>query len=412
MICSLSNNPANKKPAHGLAVRGTNKLRRRPCAEHRVSYALHTVFGAFGRIAPERLVSEWSRRRKALRAIVLIALGAQVAPTWASAAADNEPPPDKPVTWTFVFADDNLFDSDNQFTGGGSIHMHSGVFDNLKDVHGTLAFGKTLAKYVLPHRADLRYREGWSFGHSEQTPEHLGDRNLIKNDYPYVGLLAWSNVFTAFNDRDLYSAQLLLGWVGPATLGKQIQTAIHSVGGNHPHGWGNQINNEPIVNLYYTYQHKLWRQPHFDVASSMTGALGNYYTYGQSGLVARIGQLPQGFASMPDPPGRGIDYEATMTPDSHGDLYMTLAVRGTAVGYSTVRDGNAFRTDNDWTEHNTLDVNPVVGQFIGGLHYVRPHWGMHFEVWATTATVKKRTLASDSDAYNNFGAARVEWRFD
>lgn len=307
---------------------------------------------------------------------------------------------------------DFLFDSDNQFTGGGSIHMHSGIFDRLAEVHGTPAFGKVLAGLVLPHRAELSYREGWLIGHSEQTPAHITADRLIKNDFPYVGLTAWGNIYTAFNNRNLYSVELLLGWVGPLAGGEQVQSTIHSViGGTEPEGWDNQLDNEPVVNLYYTFQHKLWRRQHVDLAASATGALGNYSTYGQIGMIARLGQLPQGFASLPDPLGRGIDYYAIQTPQDRGYFYVTLAIRGTAFAYSMERQGNLLRTDNDWTENNTLDMNRVVGQFIGGLHYVRPHWGLHFNVWMTTNTVDPDDLADDSEARNNFAEIRFVWRF-
>lgn len=326
----------------------------------------------------------------------------------AEAAPDAAAPP---LTWEAALKEDTLFDSDNQFTGSASIRLHSGVFRRLSQVHGTPAFGQGLARLVLPDRPGLMYREGWLLGYSQQTPEHLGDNNLIRNDFPYVSLIAWGNTYTAFNDRNLYSAELLLGWVGPATGGEQIQSAIHSVAGNRPDGWHNQLDNEPIFNLYYTFQHKLWRRPHFDIASSFTGALGNYFTYGQTGLVARFGQLPRGFAATPNPIGRGIDYDAIVTPSDHGNLYVTFAVRGTAIGYSLERQGNTFRADNAWTEHNTLDMKPVVAQFIGGINYVRPHWGVHFTVWMTTATVHTGRLTNDSNAHNNFGSIRFEWRF-
>lgn len=325
----------------------------------------------------------------------------------AEAASGHEP-----ATWAFAFEDDILFHSDNQFTGGGSLQMYSAIAPSLSETHGTPAFGKGLARFVLPENAQLSYREGWTLGHVEQTPEHLGDHELITNDFPYMGLLGWGNTFITFNDRNLYGAELLLGWVGPAAGGKQVQTAIHTVFSKAPEGWHNQLDNEPIINLYYTFQHKLWRTKGFDVASSADAALGNYFTYGQTGLVARFGQLPAGFASMPDPFGRGIDYDAARTPRGRGYLYATLAVRGTAIGYSLERQGNTFRSDNDWTEQNQLHMKRFVGQFIAGLNYIRPRWGVHFDVWLTTDTVDRHSLTADSDARDDFGAIQFDWRFD
>ncbi|MGN8158417.1 lipid A-modifier LpxR family protein [Salinisphaera sp. SWV1] len=320
--------------------------------------------------------------------------------------------PHGPVTWTFAFQDDKLFLSDNQYTGGGGVSMHSAVARRLSQTHGTPAFGKSLARWVLPTGPQLGYRESWTFWQVQDTPTHLGTHRLITNDFPYMGLLGWGNTFIAFNDRNLYGAELMLGLVGPLAGGKQVQTAIHSIMSTPPHGWNNQLDNEPVVNLYYTFQHKLWRTPHFDIASSLDAALGNYFTYGQTGLIARIGQLPPGFATLPDPLGRGVNYDATQTPTDRGYFYATVAVRGTGVGRSMERQGNLIRSDNAWTRQNTLHMKPFVGQLIAGVNYVRPRWGVHFDMWMTTNTVDTGNLPPASDAHNNFGAVWFDYRFN
>ncbi len=321
-------------------------------------------------------------------------------------------PSNNPVTWTFSFQNDKLFLHDNQYTGGGGISMHSAVTSRLSQTHGTPAFGKALARFVLPHGPALTYREGWSFWQIEETPTHLHKHRLITNDYPYMGMLGWANTFTAFNDRNLYSAELMLGLVGPAAGGKQVQTAIHSILSTPPRGWHNQLATEPVINLYYTFQHKLWRTPHFDIASSLGAALGNYFAYGQAGLITRIGELPAGFATIPSPLGRGVNYDATVTPTTdRGYFYLTVAIQGTGIARSMARQGNLIRSGNAWTRDNTLHMTPVVGQLIAALNYVRPSWGVHFGMWMTTHTVDTRHLAPASDAHNNFGAFWFDYRF-
>ncbi|AWN16212.1 lipid A deacylase LpxR family protein [Salinisphaera sp. LB1] len=320
--------------------------------------------------------------------------------------------PHGPVTWTFSFQDDKLFLSDNQYTGGGGVSMHSAIASRLSQTHGTPAFGKSLARWVLPTGPQLGYRESWTLGQVQDTPTHLGTHRLITNDFPYMGLLGWGNTFIAFNDRNLYGAELMLGLVGPLAGGKQVQTAIHSIMSTPPHGWNNQLDNEPVINLYYTFQHKIWRAPHFDIASSLDAALGNYFTYGQTGLIARIGQLPPGFATLPDPLGRGVNYDATQTPTDRGYFYATVAVRGTGVGRSMERQGNLIRNDNPWTQRNTLHMRPFVAQLIAGVNYVRPRWGVHFDMWMTTNTVDTDNLPPASDAHNNFGAVWFDYRFN
>ena len=88
-------------------------------------------------------------------------------------------------------------------------------------------------------------------------------------------MLGWTNSCIAFNDRELTDFQLLLGWVGSATLGKQSQRAAYKVtGANSPKGWSIQLDNEPLVIVYLMKKHKLWQRRRFDTAVNLATGIG------------------------------------------------------------------------------------------------------------------------------------------
>jgi hypothetical protein len=53
-------------------------------------------------------------------------------------------------TWRFEFSNDFMFSSDNQFTNGVTVQKHSTTSGNIDDLHGVRAFGKGLARRILP----------------------------------------------------------------------------------------------------------------------------------------------------------------------------------------------------------------------------------------------------------------------
>lgn len=316
------------------------------------------------------------------------------------------------ATWQARWHNDLIFGSDNQFTNGVAISKHSQLFNDLASTQGTPAFGKRLARWFLPAEPDLRYRESWSIGHNLQTPSKLKREDIILDDLPYMGMIGWSNAFSAMNDRRFVAFGMLLGWVGESVQGEATQRNVHKlIGSPEPKGWDNQLSDEPIANVYYVRKWKLWQHRYFDVALGLDGAAGNFITYGQAALELRFGDLPDGFAFTPLPVGRGLDYDPRASRPEAASTYASLVLRGTEFVHVLPRDGNLLRDDNRWTENNTIEPESEVGQVVLGLHYERPHWGVHLNFWYSTDTVRESSLAAAEDPRNNFGTLAVEWRY-
>ncbi len=312
-------------------------------------------------------------------------------------------------TWRVGWANDEFFNSDNQFTNGLFLQKHSELADSLSATTGTLAFGKGLAALVLPNRSDLHYRETWTLGHNMQTPDDIKARELIVNDVPFVSMIGWSSSFNAFNDREFTGFQTLLGWAGDLTLGEQMQKVAHKiVGASDPNGWDNQLSNEPLLNVYAMRKQKFFQNNWMDASWNLDAALGNFFTLGQAALEMRFGHRPAGFAPIPTPTGRSMDYDARIQLPGENYFYGSAMLRATGLVHALPRHGNLLRRNNAWTENEQIEPERLIGQLVLGLHYERVNWGLHFNITVATDSVNDNPEIIDSS--NNFGFLVFEWK--
>ena len=314
--------------------------------------------------------------------------------------------------WRAGWANDEFLGSDNQFTNGIFLQKNSVLAGSLEATGGTPAFGKSLGAWLLPARPDLQYRETWTIAQNMQTPDNINRRDVILDDVPYVGMLGWANSFIAFNDHELTGFQTLVGLVGDLTQADETQKAAHAAtGANTPEGWNNQLDNEPLFNVYAMRKQKFYRNGWMDAAWNVDAALGNFFTLGQAALEFRFGDRPAGFAPAPTPTGRNMDYDARIQAPGESYFYVSAIVRATGLLFALPRHGNLLRNDNRWTDNERIDVNNLLGQLVLGLHYERDRWGLHFTVNLGTDTVEPETGPDLEDPSNNFGILMAEWKF-
>ena len=167
---------------------------------------------------------------------------------------------------------------------------------------------------------------------------------------------------------------------------------------------------EPILSFFYTHKRKMWRTSNFDGAFAFNAGLSNFVTYGEAALEMRFGRLPQGFAYVPDPIGRGLSYNATVPIEGRTAIYGSLVARGTGFLVNMPREGNNFTNSNPWTELNTIEAEDFTAQVFVGLNFERPKWAIRLHFWYATDSVKSDTLTSDEDSENKGGTITFEWR--
>ncbi|MCC5885445.1 MAG: lipid A deacylase LpxR family protein [Gammaproteobacteria bacterium] len=319
--------------------------------------------------------------------------------------------PDASATQRLRWTNDALFGQDNQFSNGITWQQFSAPARTLDDTSGTPAFGRFLARPLLPQDPGLTYREGWAIAHHIHTPDEMRRRDLALDDVPFLGMVGWSNSFYAFDDHNFTGFEWLIGWAGDLTQGKHLQRLGHRLSGaRRPRGWRHQLDNEPILNIFYTRKHKFIEQPRFDAAVSLDAALGNYFSHGQAGLEMRFGRAPRGFAYVAAPVGKGLQYDATLRHDAATYTYLSVVTAVTRVLHAMPRDGNVLRRNNAWTQENQVRSEKVIRRLIIGLHHERPRWSAHLNLWLGSDSVDPDTVVRRLDTANNFGALTLERR--
>jgi hypothetical protein len=323
-----------------------------------------------------------------------------------------KPQPDR-MSWRFGFANDFMFDADNQFTNEFTFQKHSSVSENLDDLRGKFMFGHGLARKLLPQKGGLVYRTAISVGQSMHTPDAIEESNIILDDTPYLGFLAASRSWIGFNDDEFTGFATTIGVVGEASLAEPVQRQIHSlVGATRPRGWDNQIGNEPVLNFYFTRKSKFLNTPSFDASVRTDIAAGNYHTGINAGLEMRFGRRPMGFLNNYDPLGQGMFYDSSLArKDGRTDMYLSFSANVWARAIFMPLEGNTLVGGNEWTRNNTIDPKNVIGKVATGLHYVRPTWGLHFTLTFSTDSVDPASVRHGVDTDDDFGTLTFDWQF-
>lgn len=123
--------------------------------------------------------------------------------------------------------------------------------------------------------------------------------------YMYVSAIVQIVDDTAEKEQHLIEAQV--GILGPGAGAAYVQTKWHElINSAKPLGWSNQLVNEPVLNLVYVQNRRVWtRGDNADLIVSPGGILGTLFTYPSLGFTARAGWNISGFPAMPLAPSAG-----------------------------------------------------------------------------------------------------------
>lgn len=282
--------------------------------------------------------------------IVALALLVTLPTVSAPAASAQEP---EQGTFNFVLENDLFTGLDRDYTNGilfswtsGPDQVPSWVID---------------AAHLFPLFPETgKVRASFALGQSMYTPSDITLRDPPAEDRPYAGWLYGAVGLIAETGSRLDQLQLQLGVVGPAALAGETQAFVHSViGADKPRGWDKQLDNEPGAVL--TYQ-RSWRAFvsgeflgfSFDATPHIGGALGNVFTYANTGATLRLGwNLPNDYGPPriePSLPGSGF-----FEPREGLGMYVFAGLDGRVVARNIFLDGNT------WQDSRSVEKEPLVG---------------------------------------------------
>jgi lipid A 3-O-deacylase len=213
------------------------------------------------------------------------------------------------------------------------------------------------------------------FGQSIFTPVNLRLNPPDPTDRPYAGwMFAGAGLYQETDRRSLDHVELLVGVVGSAALGEQVQNGFHDlISGINSQvtaaGWGSQLKNEAAVVL--SYEHKWrWGAPlgggfAVDVIPEIGGSVGNVFTYAEASAMLRFGQnlkADYGPARM-RPALSGTTWFDPSQLEGPLGWYLFVGAQGRAVARNIFLDGNTFVASPRVTKET------FVGDLSGGLSF-------------------------------------------
>ncbi len=148
------------------------------------------------------------------------------------------------------------FHYDNDFFTKTDYYYTQGI--TLEYVHPSLKKFRVAKILLKTTKSDPQY--GISFNLFGYTPTSIKTNDIRYGDRPFEGSISLKMfaVSTSSSNKLRLSSAISTGIIGPAALGKEIQTNIHRWTGNIiPKGWQHQVSNDFILNYQLTIEKNL-----------------------------------------------------------------------------------------------------------------------------------------------------------
>ena len=320
----------------------------------------------------------------------------------------------------FEFINDIFNGSDDGVSNALSFQLYSPTSEKWQDIPN---FPNLLTSFgaSLPGFSGDQFNKRISVSASQliQTPTDLENPDPIADDVAYLGLFTFSTGFTAYNDNEFRGLNVVLGLTGEPTFAEQAQNFVHEgLGqGEVAQGWDHQIGTAPILNIGGVYKKKFLRSGNpgkfsFDASFSGEAKIGNMITEAGARLETRFGiNMPRGFAPIPDPIGRFMQYDARLSPPNTtaASIYATASLHTAAIAHIVLADGNLISSDPE-IAGSLVDTEPFVGFLFLGLHYEKANWAISFQHVTTSNFVEIDSASASGNSQNSFTSLRFEWR--
>jgi hypothetical protein len=249
---------------------------------------------------------------------------------------------------SLLFDNDFFGGTDDRYTSGLALAWTSAASNSYGEKSLQRKILKALSFLPTAKRPGSRNYLQFVLRMEMYSPSDITKADPPPDAHPYAGLLYLD---TSVNARHRFSDHRFtfrLGLVGPATGVEHVQRWVHElIGSEIPQGWDTQLKNEPIVNLFYQYNRRLFRRAPqngfgLDLSAKGGGGLGNQYIGGNLGLLVRIGyRLPDNYGDTTLL--GGTESIVGISPSRRKFFaYAFLASHGFGVVRWLPTDGNAF----------------------------------------------------------------------
>ena len=252
----------------------------------------------------------------------------------------QESRPTLPPAVTLRFDNDVLARTDRAYTGGLTFGWDSRTYEDPESL--------SWINWLPAARGqDVSASLSFTLGIKAYQPDSIQFSEPIEGDRPYAGILYMTMGVPVRSPKHQDFFELTLGLVGPASHAQFAQSVLHHLApSNDPQGWGNQLGNEPLLEV--TYEHK-WKALTFQDSEGyylqliphLGAGLGNLSIFAGVGGQLRLGWnlptdfgveilRPGGFQGSSPKGGVGFGFEVFLAADRK------------AVARNLLLDGNTF----------------------------------------------------------------------
>lgn len=218
-----------------------------------------------------------------------------------------------------------------------------------------------------------RVTYGFSGYQKTYTPKDLKSDLVQYSDRPYAGVLVFTSHSRAANDETgwLYSSELDIGVMGPASGAGQVQYRYHEFSDNTlPNGWHHQQYNWPVLNYNFKASKQIYKANNFDLHASGAARIGTLHDDASVGVLFRAGKMDDYMESLGLP---------LMGADNKWQMYFNTEPTLTVVGYNATLMGGWHRNEKiHYVEFNELQK--VIGSWRTGLGVSYKSFGINFDV--------------------------------
>ncbi len=274
-------------------------------------------------------------------------------------------------TSTLYFENDLFNGTDSNYTNGVKFSLISpNLSPHAKDGKLPRQALELIHKipFIRESTPEYTHKVEFAFGQNMFTPSDTARFDLIKDDRPYAGWTYFATSYHRKNDlNNIFSfmdtVEIQLGIIGPESYTEETQKFVHGLRSlDQPNGWEHQVKNEPGMAVIFErkwlfYPGKTDKMGYTAIAH-MGAALGNVYTYLNSGVELRLGwNIPRDF-------GVSLIRPAGSTRLEIGDSFMIFifgCINGRAIAQDIFLDGNTF------TDSHSINKKHFVADIAGGL---------------------------------------------
>ncbi|MBU0483030.1 MAG: lipid A deacylase LpxR family protein [Proteobacteria bacterium] len=291
-----------------------------------------------------------------------------------------------PSTFTLYFENDTFFGTDYLYTNGVKLSWTSPDLDGRKDNNHLDSWAYELCG-LLPFVGEVEFKRSTSLsiGQNMYTPEDTVSTELRVDDRPYAGIAYLEMGLYGKSNRLMNSWELLLGMVGPHSYAEDTQKFIHELRAEEvPQGWGHQLQDEPIINIFFSQRGKLFEGEVGDglgvsFIPNWGAGFGNLFIGAHAGAQILFGwNLPGDFGTSLIRPGSSTNVSRSeqVSPIAKSipklGVYIFCGVDGSYVLRNLILDGNTFQSSH------SVEKEPLTGTAMVGLGFTWYRYKLSF----------------------------------